>query len=158
MNNAQIIFNEAIELVKAGTIGTTGRMLKFQNEDGTIEMIPEPEAIHTYKEWQLLGFQVNKGEKAKARFTIWNYTSKPSKKAKEEAEKEGKEAAANPHYYMKEAYFFSQSQVSKIEREKQLPALIAEIPTIETAAKAPELETVYSFMIDADYIDSLTTA
>ena len=130
MNNAQIIFNESIELMKNGIIGTTGRQITIEYEkDGekVKETIPEPEEIHTYKEWQKLGLQVQKGEKAIAKFTIWMYTDKKSKLSAEDAAKineiaeginaqEGDEISENGHYYMKEAAFFKASQVAPIEK------------------------------------------
>lgn len=141
MNNAQIIFNESIELMNDGIIGTTGRKITVEYEkDGekVTETINEPEEIHTYKEWQKRGFQVIKGQKAIAKFTIWNYTSKKEKLTKEEADSinamvinadgskahEGDEVQRKGHYYMKEAAFFKASQVEAINREKLLPAVI----------------------------------
>ncbi len=129
MTNAQIIFNEAIALMKDGKIGTTGRQITIEYEkDGEQikETIDEPEAIHTYKEWQNLGQQVQKGQKAIAKFTIWMYTSKTKKLSKEDADsinsmvinsdgskaQEGDEVQTKGHYYMKEAAFFAASQVA----------------------------------------------
>lgn len=126
MTNAQIIFNEAIALMKDGKIGTTGRQITIEYEkDGEQikETIDEPEAIHTYKEWQNLGQQVQKGQKAIAKFTIWMYTDKASKLSKEDADKinsiaeginakEGDEVKQGGHYYMKQAAFFAASQVA----------------------------------------------
>lgn len=151
MTNAQIIFNESIELMKDGIIGTTGRKITVEYEkDGeqVKETIDEPEAIHTYQEWKKAGFQVQKGQKAIAKFTIWMYTDKSSKLTKEDAEKinaiaeginaqEGDEVKKGGHYYMKEAAFFKASQVAPIEK------------------KAPELEKVDSYIIDENYIDNL---
>ena len=131
MNNQQIIFNESIELMKNGIIGTTGRQITIEYEkDGeeVVETSPEPEEIHTYKEWQKLGLQVQKGEKAIAKFTIWMYTDKKSKLSAEDAAKindiaeginaqEGDEISNNGHYYMKEAAFFKASQVAPIEEK-----------------------------------------
>lgn len=34
MTNAQIIFNEAVELMKNGKIGTTGRQFEVEDENG----------------------------------------------------------------------------------------------------------------------------
>lgn len=129
MNNAQIIFNKSLELMEEGIIGTTGRKITIQYEkegETVTETVNEPEEIHTYKEWQKAGFQVQKGQKAIAKFTIWMYTDKKSKLTKEEADKinqiaeginaqEGDEVHNNGHYYMKEAAFFKASQVALIE-------------------------------------------
>lgn len=130
MNNAQIIFNESMELMNNGIIGTTGRQITIEYEkDGekVKETVNEPEPIHTYAEWKKAGFQVQKGQKAIAKFTIWMWTEKKGKMTKEQADninsimvnadgspvaKEGDEVKTAGHYYMKEASFFKASQVA----------------------------------------------
>lgn len=129
MNNSQIIFNNSIKLMEDGIIGTTGRQITIEyekNGEKVKETINEPEAIHTYKEWQKAGFQVQKGQKAIAKFTIWMYADKKKKLTKEEADsinsimitpaeqlaQEGDEVKTAGHYYMKEAAFFKASQVA----------------------------------------------
>jgi len=122
MNNAQIIFNESIELMKAGTIGTTGRQITIEYEkDGekVKEVVNEPEPIHTYAEWKKAGFQVQKGQKAIASFTIWMYTD--GKKKSEEANEEPEQPEGlvkSGHYYMKKACFFKASQVAPATETK----------------------------------------
>ena len=135
MTNAQIIFNESLDLMNEGKIGTTGRQITIKYEkDGEqiTEVVNEPETIHTYKEWQNLGMQVQKGQKAIAKFTIWMYASKTKKLSKEDADsinsiminadgskaQEGDEIQCKGHYYMKEAAFFSASQVAPAEEKK----------------------------------------
>lgn len=119
MTNAQIIFNEAQELAKEGLIKYTGNIIKGKTIEGEEVEIKETEEIHTYKEWQNLGMQVQKGQKAVAKFTIWMFTDKPSKAALAAAAAAGKEEVdADPHYYMKEAAFFSASQVAPAEEKK----------------------------------------
>jgi predicted transcriptional regulator len=149
MNNAQIIFSAAQELAENGVIKYTGRILKAVTPEGEEIEIKETEQLHTYKEWQRLGYQVKKGQKAIAKITIWNWTSKKARLTKEEADhinatvinadgskaQEGDEVQTKGHYYMKEAAFFSESQVEQI--------------------KAPELETVDSYVIDENYINNL---
>lgn len=110
MTNAQIIFNESITLLENGIIKGTGRMLEaiVTDKDGNEEkkLIEEPEAIHTYATWKSLGYQVKKGEKAKASFLIWKYV----KGAKQEESDEEPEA----RMFMKKAHFFTIEQVEKI--------------------------------------------
>lgn len=132
MTNAQIIFNEAQELAKEGLIKYTGNIIKGKTIEGEEVEIKETEEIHTYKEWQNLGMQVQKGQKAVAKFTIWMYTSKTKKLSKEDADainsmvinadgskaQEGDEVQTKGHYYMKEAAFFSASQVAPAEEKK----------------------------------------
>lgn len=146
MTNEMIIFNAAQDLAEEGKINYTGKVFKAVDQEGNEIEFKETEEIHTYKEWQNLGMQVQKGQKAVAKITIWMFTNKPGKAAKAAAEAEGKEAEADPHYYMKEAAFFSASQVAPAEAK----------PAKEN--KPVELETVHSFLIDANYIDSLVNA
>lgn len=49
MTNAQIIFNEAVELMKNGKIGKTGRQFETEDENGNKIMLDEPEDIHTFQ-------------------------------------------------------------------------------------------------------------
>ena len=111
--NAQIIFNESLELMNNGILGTTGRKITIsyeKNGEQVKETVNEPEPIHTYAEWKRLGFQVNKGQKAIASFTIWNF----AENKKDPEEEEQPSLMKNGHYYMKKASFFKLSQVSAI--------------------------------------------
>jgi hypothetical protein len=127
MTNQEIIFNESVELMNKGIIGTTGRkiLVKYDkvNEEGekikVEEVIDEPEPIHTFADWKSKGYFVNKGEKAIARFTIWNYTNGKKGKAAQE-EEEG--LVKSGYYYMKEACFFKLSQTTAAV--KMLPAVV----------------------------------
>lgn len=119
MTNEMIIFNAAQELAEQGKINYTGKILKVVDASGNKIELKETEKIHTYKEWQNLGMQVQKGQKAVAKITIWMFTDKLSKKAQAEAEAAGKEAKASPHYYMKEAAFFSTSQVAPVKPDQK---------------------------------------
>lgn len=124
MTNAQIIFANSIKAMKEGKIGTTGRMIEVVNGAGEVVTMPEPEEIHTFQDWKARGYFVKKGEKAVTRFPIWNYTTKASKATKEARKAAGAdEDTPAPHYYMKEAYFFTINQTSAAE--KMLPAVIA---------------------------------
>ncbi len=111
MTNAQIIMNESINLLENGIIKGTGRMMEavIVDKDGneTKQMVEEPEAIHTYAIWKQLGYQVKKGEKAKASFTIWKCVA--GKKNEEESD----EVPENK-MFMKKAHFFTLDQVEKI--------------------------------------------
>lgn len=132
MTNYQIILNESIRLMNEGIIGTTGRKITVEhekvNEDGekevVKEIIDEPEEIHTFADWKSRGYFVQKGQKAKAKFMIWNFTNKASKRVIEARKAAGKEdeESPDPHYYMKEAYFFTKDQTSAAT--KMLPAVV----------------------------------
>lgn len=123
MTNNQIIFEESQKLAEAGIIEYTGRVFKAINAEGQEVEVKETEEIHTFADWKSRGYFVNKGEKAIARFTIWNFTTKPSKKTKAAREAAGKDTEAeDPRYYMKEACFFKKSQTSAAV--KMLPAVV----------------------------------
>lgn len=116
MTNAMIIFNEAQKLAENGTIKYTGRIITVELPDGSKAQAKETEPIHTFAEWKKAGFIVNKGQKAIAKFPIWNFTDKVSKATKAMREAAGIDAEKpDPHYYMKESAFFSASQVAPIE-------------------------------------------
>jgi hypothetical protein len=104
MTNAQIIFNEAVELMKDGKIGTTGKQFEVEDENGNKMMLDEPEDIHTFKAWKKLGYCVKKGEKAVAQFYIWKCVSKKVENSEGMTEEQKR-------MFMKKASFFSASQV-----------------------------------------------
>ena len=76
MTNSEIIFRQSMELLKQGVLKPTGKVFVQEMEDGTKVEVPEPEPIYTYNGWKELGYQVKKGEHAKAAFTIWKYKGK----------------------------------------------------------------------------------
>ena len=116
MTNAVIIWNARHDLAEAGAIAYTGRTMAYTLPDGSVIEDKETEEIHTFLEWKKAGYMVQKGQKAVAKISIWNFTDKPSKVTKKIREDAGKDPeAADPHYYMKEAAFFSASQVAPIE-------------------------------------------
>ncbi len=120
MTNAQIIFQESLNLMENGVIKGTGRMFEavIVDKDGneTKQMVEEPEAIHTYATWKQLGYQVKKGEKAKASFTIWKYVEgkKETIEVKYTDGTTGTEEVDNNKMFMKKAHFFTMDQVEKI--------------------------------------------
>ena len=106
MTNAQIITNARFALMEQGIIGTTGRTIKFLDGEGNEKELPEPEQIHTYQTWKELGYQVKKGSKAVARFTIWKHVE--GKKNQDTDEE------TPSRMFMKNASWFSASQVEAI--------------------------------------------
>ncbi len=107
MTNEQIIFMESCRLMKEGVIGTTGRKLVTELPDGTKQELMEPEPIHTYNTWKAMGYQVKKGEKNIAAFTIWKARTKKAEGGDEDGGEE-------THMFMKTAHFFKISQCEKI--------------------------------------------
>jgi len=112
MTNAQIIFNEQQALAEQGILQYTGREAEFETADGEKIIVKEVEEIHTFARWKALGRQVKKGEHAKATFMIWKQ-GKASKKAQEEAEKNGEEVPQG-RMFMKKAFFFTIDQTEAI--------------------------------------------
>ena len=107
MTNAQIIFNNSLALMEQGILKGSGFFATMTDEDGNETQIEIPETIHTYAAWKSIGYQVKKGQKAKAAFTIWKYAESKKKNDEEEAEASGK-------MFMKLAHFFTADQVEKI--------------------------------------------
>jgi len=108
MTNEQIIFQNSINLMDEGIIRSTGRTIIVENEDGEKMEMQEPEPIHTYQAWKSLGYQVKRGQKAKASFLIWKHTVKKSKQEQDEDEEK---------MFMTKAFFFTFDQVEPIEEK-----------------------------------------
>jgi hypothetical protein len=110
MTNAQIIFNNSLELMEQGILKGTGKMIEavITDKDGNEEkkMIELPEEIHTYAAWKKLGYQVKQGEKAKAIFYIWKFRA--GKEATEDTE------ATEDKMFKTKAFFFTAEQVAAI--------------------------------------------
>ena len=104
MTNREIVFDRAQHLAEAGIIKYTGRVYNVKFEDGHEIRVKETEAIHTYQAWKELGFQVQKGQKAVDKFTIWKHVTRKNTETGEEIGK----------MILKTAAFFSQSQVEAI--------------------------------------------
>lgn len=105
ITNAEIIFRASQELLKQGILKPTGRMFVQELPDGNIIEVPEAEPIHTYNGWKDLGYQVKKGEHAKAQFVIWKYKGKKDEETGEEA---------GGRCFQKKASWFTFDQVEKI--------------------------------------------
>lgn len=105
ITNAQIIMNESIRLMEEGVLKPTGRVFVQELPDGSKVELPEPEPIHTYNGWKDIGYQVKKGEHAKAQFPIWKYAGKKDEETGEEE---------NGHCFMKKAFWFTADQVEKV--------------------------------------------
>lgn len=106
MNNNTIILNNSIALAEKGILRTTENFITLDN--GNIIYLPE--AIHTYKGWQELGYQVKKGEKAIAAFKIWKY--KKSNKSDEDLETET-QTISSKNMIMVNSFWFKADQVTK---------------------------------------------
>ena len=111
MTNAQIIFEEAVRLMKDGKIGTTGRVFKYADAEGQVHELPEPEAIHTFAHWKALGYAVRRGEHAVSKIPVWKYRA-----GRQEAEGDPNAEPEPGKMFMKVAAFFAASQVEAIAR------------------------------------------
>ena len=108
MTNEQIIMGQSQSLAEAGVIRYTGRILKTALPDGTEAEFRETEPIHTFSEWQRMGYKVKAGEHAVAKFQIW----KPAEKKQEEREP-GTVQIESIRMFLKMSNFFSLSQVER---------------------------------------------
>lgn len=105
MTNGEIILRESLELMKQGILKPTGRVFVQEMPDGSKVELPEPEPIHTYNGWKELGYQVKKGEHAKASFYIWKYSGKKDEETGE---------VEIGHCFHKKAFWFTFEQVEKV--------------------------------------------
>lgn len=105
ITNSQIIMIESLRLMNEGILKSSGRTFVQKMEDGMEVELPEPETIHTYNGWKELGYQVKKGQKAKACFMIWKWHGKKD-------EETGEEVGGN--CYQRKAFWFTFDQVEKI--------------------------------------------
>lgn len=112
MTNAEIIMKNRVFLMENEVIqGIPGTKLVWSDEDGKREILM-PEEIRTFDEWKRLGYMVQKGQHAVAKFQIWM----PSKKnARKKQDDEEQEKDAPKGFYKKVAFFFTIDQVKKME-------------------------------------------
>lgn len=100
MTNLQIITESALAV---GLYTEEQTAAFFENEGG----LP----LHTFKEWQRMGYQVRKGEKAALTCYIWRFKKKSSDKQQDGDEQEIDES----HFYKTKAFFFTAEQVDAIK-------------------------------------------
>jgi hypothetical protein len=115
MTNAQIIFNESVNLMKAGMLKGTGEFVTVELEDGTREQLEIPEAIHTFARWKAYGRQVKKGEHAAFTAYIWKHTEKT-------VVIDGEEKVVTDFIRVK-SFFFTAEQTEKAAPAKELASL-----------------------------------
>ena len=105
MKNEMIITLE-LKLMEQGIIKGTGKFIEVENSDGEKKNLEIPEEIHTYQAWKAKGYQVQKGEKAIAKFAIWKHVNG---KVDEETGKKRKDKM-----FLKVSAFFTIDQVKAI--------------------------------------------
>lgn len=114
MTNEAIIFSAALALMEAGKIGTTGKTIEYTDAQGVKQTAQEPEALHTFARWKALGYSVKKGEHAVAKLRIWKGTPQHIElTAKNQKGEEVTVEEDKIKMFMKEAHFFSASQVER---------------------------------------------
>lgn len=119
MTNAEIIMDARVFLMEQGLIkGIPGTSLTIMDEQGERE-IQMPEEIRTFDEWKRMGYMVQKGQHAVARFQIW-MPRKNKKAAQAEADVDKEEAAEDAEmrvkgFYKKVAFFFTVDQVKEVK-------------------------------------------
>ncbi len=96
ITNNQIVMTAWAELVAAG-------------------IIDEQEDIHTFDYWRKCGYTVKRGQKAITSLMIWKHSTKTITHDDGSTEEAGR-------LFMKKAYFFSTSQVEKIQPVKKVSA------------------------------------
>lgn len=116
MTNAEIIFQNRVFLMEQGVIrGIPGTTIKVKDEQGEREVLM-PEEIHTFQAWKKLGYQVQKGEHAIAKFQVWKFkASKAGADDREVGENEDLEKQKGK-CFMKLAFFFTADQVKEVTK------------------------------------------
>lgn len=109
LTNSQIILQNALQLMEQGILKGSGEMAVQELPDGTKIEIELPEVIHTYNGWKERGYQVRRGQKAKATFTIWRYIGK-----KVQDEESGELEEVDGKCIPKKSSWFTFDQVEKI--------------------------------------------
>ncbi len=110
MTNEQIIENAKQKLLAQGILKPTGRTLTVRLDDGSEIELPEAEEMHTFQAWKSRGFSVRKGEKAVVRLSIWKYITRKETIPMQDGTVQEQDAS---RMYLKDAWFFSRSQVEQ---------------------------------------------
>lgn len=110
MTNAMIILMESVKLMEAGKLKGTGQYIEVETENG-MKRLEVPEAIHTYKKWQELGYQVRRGETSEIKIRVWKYKGRVHTD-----EESGDEIQTGGSCFMKLASFFTMAQVDAIAK------------------------------------------
>ena len=87
------------------------KQLNWQKQ---VLLIGIPEELHTYAAWKKFGYQVRRGEKAKACIKIWKY--KRFARENTDDTKDQLDVINTAKMFMTKAYFFTISQVDKINK------------------------------------------
>ena len=120
MTNAEIIFNESINLMNQGIIKGTGEFATFTDDSGNEFEQEIPEEIHTFNGWKERGYSVKKGAKSEIKFAIWKHTRKFLKEDTENEEINKMNANINAQggqtrMFMTMSAFFTMDQVEPIK-------------------------------------------
>lgn len=98
MNNITIIYNEILK----NKLMTKPELEKYIKENGDIPL------YRTFKEWNKLGYQIQKGEKARIITKLWYL-----KKGKIDKTKEMSEENTTEKFILVKSYLFDIDQVKK---------------------------------------------
>lgn len=117
MTNAEIILQNRVFLMEQEVIkGVPGTTLLWKDEQGEREILM-PEEIRTFDDWKKMGFMVQKGQHAVAKFQIWMPKKNKGKAAAEEDEQQ--EEGTPKGFYKKVAHFFTADQVKPFDKERR---------------------------------------
>lgn len=119
MTNAQIILQNSVFLMEQGILKPTEEKILFADEEGNVREINKPEEIHTFQAWKKLGYQVQKGEHAVAKFPVWKFKSSKSSKAGADDREVGEDEELEKQKgrcFMKVAFFFTADQVKEVTK------------------------------------------
>lgn len=124
-----------LQLVYGAIVGAEGIIYRDFDDDSIYEFLCEHGfmPVQTYKGWQNLGYQVQKGEKMKLAIPLWVH-KKGKKTEVIEADADGDSPRNTRDFYMKTSYLFDFSQVQKIGADNNpvddidIPVLSNDVP------------------------------
>ena len=72
--------------------------------------------LHTYAEWQRLGFQVKRGERAALKLDLWQMGKAKQPQPEDAEQEEGPES--RQRFYLRTSHLFLRSQVERIRQSR----------------------------------------
>ena len=100
--------------------------------------------INTYKAWDKLGYQVQKGEKKRMDLYLWVHKGKNQEIIDNDADGDSEKDKKKNPFYKKRSYMFDFSQVKPKEAEKlpDIPVYTGDIEVIDEIEEGTDLESV----------------
>lgn len=116
MTNEMIVLWESVKLMEQGILQGTGDKVLVKDKNGEQKELEMPEEIHTFARWKELGFMVQKGEHAVAKFPIWKHSGAKTETLPMQ-DGNDVEYIDSGKMFLKTAAFFTRGQVAPLEKK-----------------------------------------